>query len=764
MENLSLGLFSGYKASFNEGRFYLEIGVRFLENLRLEARFDDYTVLSDQPIRYKGDGLAPSPFDYFLASSVLCAAYFLRIYCLAKNIATKDIRVFQNNIIDPENRYKQKIEITLELPDSISETDAKGILRSVERCTVKKVIQQSPEFNLVLRRPDEKEISALDDFSDQLKTQTFLPGKDSALEDSIRKMSGILRDLGIKIELASWRNLVPHVWSVHIRDAASSLCYTNGKGSSKEAALCSALGEYLERISCNYFYNDYYLGQDISSESFWHYPNEKWFKPGPSDRIPDGLMDTTLLEVYNADGDLRCSHLADANFGEDKRGVLALPFTRLSDGETVYIPANLIGNLYVSNGMSSGNSIYEAQVQALSEIFERGVKKQIIENEWTLPDVPSEVLLRFPHIQEGLKSLEAAGYPVFVKDASLGGRYPVMCVALMNPKTGGAYVSFGAHPLFEVALERSLTELLQGRSFEGLGDLPPPTFNSLALREPENFVEHFIDSSGVVSWKFFSKSADFDFVDWNFSKKGASTEEENDFLLSLFKDMGKEVYLARYEDFGAKACRILVPGYSEIYPSEDLIWNNTNRALRFRKTILQLHTAKNTELKKLVEALEEDEIPHHVQVSELIGVEFEDTSVWGQLVVGELKLLIALALKKVAEAADLVAELLTFSECGQDRKLFFQAIEAALAIKIRKKLKLDDYLPAFESMFGPSLAKAAVESVFGVLRFYGLSPTSMELEGLEKHRQLVASYKKLHIARQRRRIYSAHEGNKEVQK
>jgi YcaO-like protein with predicted kinase domain len=93
---------------------------------------------------------------------------------------------------------------------------------------------------------------------------------------------------------------------------------------------------------------------------------------------------------------------------------------------------------------------------------------------------------------------------VLVKDASLGGEFPVMCVTLMNPRTGGVFASFGAHPSLEVALERSLTELLQGRSFEGLNDLPQPTFEGHAVTEPNNFVEHFIDSSGVVSWRFFS--------------------------------------------------------------------------------------------------------------------------------------------------------------------------------------------------------------------------------------------------------------------
>src|SRR5574344_391034 len=101
-----------------------------------------------------------------------------------------------------------------------------------------------------------------------------------------------------------------------------------------------------------------------------------------------------------------------------------------------------------------------------------------------------------------------------------------MCVTLMNPRTGGVFASFGAHPKLEVALERSLTELLQGRSFEGLNALPQPTFESHAVTEPNNFVEHFIDSSGVVSWRFFSSRADYEFVEWDFSGNGSFSSQQ----------------------------------------------------------------------------------------------------------------------------------------------------------------------------------------------------------------------------------------------
>ena len=90
---------------------------------------------------------------------------------------------------------------------------------------------------------------------------TYIAGKDLPLEQTIANMSGILANLGIKIEIASWRNIIPNVWSLHIRDAHSPMCFTNGKGATKESALASALGEYIERLNCNHFYAGYVLGR-----------------------------------------------------------------------------------------------------------------------------------------------------------------------------------------------------------------------------------------------------------------------------------------------------------------------------------------------------------------------------------------------------------------------------------------------------------------------------------------------------------------------
>jgi ribosomal protein S12 methylthiotransferase accessory factor len=678
----------------------------------------------------------------------LCAAYFVKLYCDTRNISTENIRLSQNNIVDPENRYQQIFKIQVELPEEISASDRQGILRSIERCTVKKVVQAGPEFVI-------EEVKNLDADAQTLLTlklasdaTTYIAGKDLPLEQTIANMSGVLANLGIKIEIASWRNIIPNVWSLHIRDAHSPMCFTNGKGSTKESALASALGEYIERLSNNHFYAGVFWGEDIANEAFVHYPNERWFKPGSKDALPTEILDEYCLNIFNPDGELRGSHLIDTNSGNAQRGICSLPYVRQSDGEPVYFPSNLIENLYVSNGMSAGNTLAEAQVQCLSEIFERAVKREILEGEIALPDVPQAVLAKYPGIVEGIRGLEEQGFPVLIKDASLGGTYPVMCVTLMNPRTGGVFASFGAHPNLEVALERSLTELLQGRSLEGLNDLPPPTFASEAVTEPNNFVEHFIDSSGIVSWRFFSEKADYDFVEWDFSGKGEnSNAEEAATLFGILESMGKESYVAVYDQLGATACRILVPGYSEVYPIEDLIWDNTNKALLFRADILNLSALDNASLGALLERLENNELDEYGDIATLIGIEFDENTPWGQLTVLELKLLIQLALKKLDETNELVGAFLQYNDNTVERRLFYQALSAVLEIELDDDLELHDYIVNLRRMFGDERMDAVIGSVDGSVRFYGLTPTSVKLEGLDRHHRLIDSYRKLHAAR-----------------
>jgi len=247
-----------------------------------------------------------------------------------------------------------------------------------------------------------------------------------------------------------------------------------------------------------------------------------------------------------------------------------------------------------------------------------------------------------------------------------------------------------------------------------------------------------------VSWRFFSSSADYDFCEWDFS---GTTEEEAARLFGILSAMGKEVYVAVRNDLGAPACRILVPGYSEVYPVEDLIWDNTNKALDFREDILNLHTLNDAQLASLGERLEDSQVDEQTDIITLIGIEFDENTVWGQLTMLELKLLINLALQEHEQALERVESFLQFNDNTVERGLFYQAVRAVLEVLLDDTYELDDYLFNFKRMFGEQVMEAVVGSVEGTTRFYGLTPTNMQLEGLDKHLRLIESYKKLHAAR-----------------
>ncbi|OBU07310.1 30S ribosomal protein S12 methylthiotransferase accessory factor YcaO [Morganella psychrotolerans] len=582
----------------------------------------------------------------------------------------------------------------------------------------------------------------------QTETHTFIPGKDAALEDSISRFQLKLQQLGFNIEEASWLNPVPNVWSVHIRDTDCPLCFTNGKGATKKAALASALGEYFERLSTNYFFADFWLGEQIANSEFVHYPNEKWFPLTDDDSLPDGILDTYLREYYDPDSDLQGSQLVDLQSSNDARGICALPFTRQSDGKTIYIPMNIVANLYVSNGMSAGNTRNEARVQGLSEIFERYVKNRIITERISLPAIPQEVLARYPQVVESVSTLENEGFPIFCFDASLGGQYPVICVVLFNPANGTCFASFGAHPDFGVALERTVTELLQGRGLKDLDVFTAPTFDDEEVGDQTNLETHFIDSSGLISWDLFKQDADYDFADWQFS---GSTEEEFATLMAIFRSVGNDVYIADYEHLGVYACRILVPGMSDIYPVDDLHMANNAMGIHLRETFLALPESNRQpdDYLSLLAQLDEEGHDDYTRVRELLGIATGKDNGWSTLRVGELKSMLALAGGNTDLALVWVEWTQDFNSGGLSaaRANYYRCLHTLLLLTQEPERDTAQYLPAFARMYGQETLDAALNAMHGKNCFYGLCTSDNNLTAFPAHQSLLAAYEKLQKAK-----------------
>lgn len=331
-------------------------------------------VIVDQLICYKGDGFVLGLFDYFLVLLVLCVVYFVKLYCQMCNIFIDNICLLQNNIVDLENCYWQIFKIQVELLVDILEKDCQGIFCFIDCCMVKKVVQIGFEF--VIEEVDnfDVDVQVLLMFGIDVVGCMCILGKDLLLEQIIVNLLVIFVGFGMKIEIVFWCNIVFNVWLLYICDVQLLMCFINGKGVSKESVLVLVLGEFIEWLNCNFFYNDQYWGEEIVNVVFVYYLDECWFKFGCDDVLLLGLFDGYCLVIYDFDGELCGLYLYDINLGNVQCGICVLFFVCQFDGQVVYFFFNLIENFYFSNGMSVGNILVEVQVQCLLEIFECVVK------------------------------------------------------------------------------------------------------------------------------------------------------------------------------------------------------------------------------------------------------------------------------------------------------------------------------------------------------------------------------------------------------
>lgn len=566
-------------------------------------------------------------------------------------------------------------------------------------------------------------------------TQTFIPGKDAALEATIETMQAKLAARGFRLNESSLLHEVDGIWSTHMKDNDCPMLFSNGKGATELAARASAYGEFFERLGTHYFWTHFHLGATRANAPFVHYPQEKWFAPTEDGQWPADILNEELHAFYNPDGEIGDSVIVDLNSGNTERGICALPYQRLRDNSTAYIPVNIIGNLYVSNGMAAGNTMMEARSQALSEIFERAIKYRIIAEGLCLPEVPDEVIARFPNIHAGITGLRKAGFGILVKDASLGGKYPVMNVTLIHPKDQGVFSSYGAHPRFEIALERAMTELLQGRALDSLEGFPEPGFDMSEINAVANLEIHFVDSSGVISWNFMREQPDFPFVDWNFSN---TTQEDYEWLVQAIHAEGKDIYVADFSEQGAYSCRILVPGMSEIYPVDDLEWENNSVGNHLRPHLAHLHDLDEEECADLLSDLQTSNLNDERPLWEILGLAVPLGTPWKQLRIGELKTLLALATgdtEATLEGCDWIHH---FADLDPQRRLVYRAIESML--------KLEDpasYQRALTLLYGEATVRQARALIERSERFFGLETLGDDFEGIPMHQTLLAAYDKL---------------------
>jgi len=288
------------------------------------------------------------------------------------------------------------------------------------------------------------------------------------------------------------------------------------------------------------------------------------------------------------------------------------------------------------------------------------------------------------------------------------------------------------------------------RSLKDLDVFTAPTFDDEEVAEHANLETHFIDSSGLICWDLFKQDADYPFVDWSFS---GTTEQEFATLMAIFDKEDAEVYIADYEHLDVYACRIIVPGMSDIYPAEDLLLANNSMGAHLREQILALPDSDFTpeQYLEMITQLDDEGLDDFTRVRELLGIASGKDNGWYTLRVGELKSMLALAGGDLDQALTWAewAHEFNASVYSDERNNYYRCLQTLLQLALESEREPAQYYSAFVKMYGQDAVERASAAISGEERFHGLFAVDSELKALPAHQALLGAYEKLQAAKRR---------------
>lgn len=375
--------------------------------------------------------------------------------------------------------------------------------------------------------------------------------KDAAPRDTVERIYRLLKAQNIEI-CEEWLDSgIPDCYSVRVTIAGTSLG-TNGKGVTKELARASGCAELMERLQSGF-----------RGAGRLHFPDEKTMTREELLKASGSILQQiTDCNVQCENTDCSADEILDACFSFGKtESTSVIPLYNANDGTKVDFPVYLLKSLYSSNGLAAGNSTEEAIVQGFSEIVERYCQCRIMRENLVPPTIPAEYLEQFPTAFGIIQSLQAAGYTVLIKDCSLGEGYPVIASAIIDRKSHGYRVIFGSSPVFEIALERSLTEQLQGYTVKKIPFITE--FFASDKRTASDFEAAFVSGRGTYSLDFFTGESSYPFVP-PADRSGATNKELLSFIMQYLRQNGRTMLVRDLSHFGFPTYRILVPGMSEM--------------------------------------------------------------------------------------------------------------------------------------------------------------------------------------------------------
>lgn len=386
--------------------------------------------------------------------------------------------------------------------------------------------------------------------------------KDALPENTVCKIKEAHTSIGLQME-CSLEKHVDGIYSAYLQDP-SGKWNTAGKGTTEEYCLASAYGESIEHL-CNHFAFD--IGR-VSREAkcrhgFLRYPDEQI--------LPISAVETIAPTVFADMANCVGGKGTTDELVEIWQGILSsdttpfIPYYDVEAGMDVLLPDAVLSKLCGSNGGGSGNTPAEAIGHALDEAIERYVKYKIHYDKLTPPTISKEILRQIsPELSNLISRIEAEGeLKIIVKDASLGKGFSVICVLVIDEVNQCYLSNFGAHPCFEIALERCLTELFQDhKCVSKLLDreemMPWNSSPDSVVSGVKNWVSLLRDDLGYLPDSIFGQRASWEFRPWPMIQDYTNTAGMLH-QLSVLKDNGFRVFIRNNSFLGFPVFKVYIP-------------------------------------------------------------------------------------------------------------------------------------------------------------------------------------------------------------
>lgn len=295
-----------------------------------------------------------------------------------------------------------------------------------------------------------------------------------------------------------------------------SILKTNGKGTTAILSKASCLAEMYERFCatqediCNNIFS-YFKYQEFNMEkNHFHIAKD------------EQIIEDISTDRFFQDGFFYWLNNNQNIFSETfQQNFYKVPYSNLNNPEDiVYYNPYFLKLVEGTNGLAAGNTKEEALVQGISEIFERyGIELFFSHPQFRYYYLNPQYFSNY--IQNIIALIEKLNKKVFIFDLSYNYQIPVIMIIVQDISKHFYHIHFGSAPIIDIAIERCLTEIYQGKS-----KLFPTCYN--------------LTSSNNISWDNIVYN-----LNLSFEKPYVSPILENIILYSIQKDKYNHKYFLK---------------------------------------------------------------------------------------------------------------------------------------------------------------------------------------------------------------------------